>query len=213
MAASSLWQQLWQQLLDRIFPSDDISLNKIEGWVTDLDNQSKKSLSLTGVAFEKTTDNQLGFLGQQDTFTVFMPWSSWPDFGKRDFPAPLQQAVFDAIDQANESEQADTVTLAIPFMDLASLVPGTQFFTEQAGGRSVAQAIADWIDSHDHEKTQSCIRFLVGDNGSRGRDLSFHGEPFTDMFWPKVHSDREALVKHPKARIFVGYYNPNFHPT
>lgn len=205
-------KSLWDRLLDLILPKEDITVSKLEGWVKNLDGNFEQN-RLHGVSFETSIDNQLGFTGNKNDFTIFSPWGTWANEGGKHYPTPLQQGLIDAFHQAELAQKADYVSLNCPFVDFASLVPGTEFFTEEAGdGQSVAQRIADWLNAHDHKTTSPCIRFLVGDNGSKGRDLSFHDEPFTNMFWPQAHGKRTPLVTHPKARIYVGYYNPDFRP-
>lgn len=193
---------VWQGLLNLVGPSEVISIDKLLEWVSELDTDSNAG-NLKGIAFDKTANDRLGLTGTKDDFTVNIPWGSWKQEKQKSFPSQLQQGIFDVL----KAGQTDTEQ---PFMDLASLVPHEEFFTESSDGKSVAQSIADWVNHYDFEKTAPVVRFLVGDDAAKDRETSFKRSPFTNIFWPLKDGKRVRLIKHPKARIYVGYFNPNF---
>ena len=196
-----------------------VSLVKLEQWLNELDDATTDpELRLKGTSFEKSFNESLGLPklpgGTVDPmdFTVFAPWGSWAQEGQRGYPTPLQEAMLDVLAHG----ASDTTT---PLIDLAALKPDLKFFTESGTDKNgkaipcVAQAITDFIDSCDPVKTTPVLRFLVGDDHPNTRDQAWNREDvFTDLFWPKEGGQRVHRVKHPKARIYVGYYNPNFHP-
>lgn len=205
---------------------DAISIDLLEKWVSSLD-RAANAKSLKGVSFEKTYNESLGLSSHKtsgkDDFTVFIPFGSWDEYENpestwKKYPSQLQKSFFDVIAKAQET-QADS-----PFMDMATLVPHAEFFNEKGGpdliggksyeGQSVAKAIADWVDSQSRDKTP-VVRLLIGDdNPANDHTKPLADEPVTNIFWPRDEKtgNRVALVQHPKARIYVGYYNPNFHP-
>ena len=193
---------------------DVIGIDLLEKWVNALDGEGNTE-SLRGVSFEKTKNESLGLAGKivdgKEDFTVFIPWGEWKNANNRTYPSQLQKAFFDVLDKSKKMEAAS------PFLDMATLLPHVEFFTESETTeqkRSVAKAIANWVDHYDTTTTTPVIRLTIGDENSKNWHDSLAHEPITNIFWPvdKEKGVRVPLVKHPRARIYVGYYNPNLHP-
>lgn len=192
-----------------IAPDEDISLDKLEEWLQNLDEKAPEDARLKDVSYQKSYNESLGLLPNDPMdFTVFMPWEAWDQENQRNFTAPLQKALVDVISHGFSDTRS-------PFVDLASLMPHLHFLAESGKDKdgkhvpSVVEALADFVNCCDHSSTAPVIRFLIGDDAAKSRGETWGQKSlFTDLFW----RDGAPLVKHPKARIYVGYYNPNFRP-
>ena len=205
---------IWDAILQSIGAPETITIEKLEKWVEKLD-KSPGTPSFAGTAFKKDKNVRLGFPlaagvaddAARDDFTIFMPWGTWKDDGKRTYPSQLQNGFKEVLRASQYLEDPQKTTN--PFIDAASLNPAIDFFTEPGTHDSVSHAIAAWVDKYKSTETP-IIRFLVGD------ETSDHGgsagtNPFTEIFWPENnHGRREPLIKHQNAKIYVGHYNPTF---
>ena len=179
------------------------SIRDLEGLLKGLDSTASKDTRLEGVAFEQTYNESLGLPGQTPDYLVFIPWRKWPGDPLPQgthYPSALQEAFKDVLKHG-----ADPKTC---FIDIITLNPHAEFFNEPGTTECVADAIADAIDQTD-ESVTPVIRFLAGteDNKTAETVWNENKAKFEAIFW----RDGKPLVKKNKhARLYVGYYSPNF---
>lgn len=186
------------------------TLANLEKWLDRLDNSAPAGLRLKGISYDKSYNDALGAPGIPDDFTVFAPWGTWArgvaGQENRDFPTPVQAAVLDVL--AKGTAGSNQV-----FIDIASLNPSPWFFTE-SDKESIAENIAKVIKSAPKD-SQPIIRMLIGDDSASSRETYWQGwksDMIKSIFWKKEYGNWNPRIEHPNARIYVGYYNPNFHP-
>lgn len=182
------------------------TLDNLHRWLERLDNAAPAGLKLNGIAFDKSYNDSFAINEKfQDNFTVFQPWGTWARKGDRSYPTPTQQAVIDVV--AQSIKPGDTKC----FIDIATLNPTSDFWTQDDPNnekKSVIDTIAAAINDVS-PNAEPVIRFLVGDPSKQARTAKGEGPGvFRDIFW----NSEGPRIQHPKARLYVGYYDPNFHP-
>ena len=206
-------------LFDPAVP-EPITLDKLEKWITDLDNQSPPPLRLNGISFDRSYNKSLGFPGDRPDFTVFMPSAKLAVRNdKSSFPSTSQQAFLDVLNKG--LERTDTKTILI---DIASLKPEDLYFNE-GKEESIISQLGKLLRGIDQSK-EVAIRLLVGDetkssSGFKSENLDEYWDGmksrYEELFWTKsTKADGGAQytpkIQHPNATLYVGIYTPEFRP-
>jgi hypothetical protein len=182
------------------------TLENLYGWLERLDKAAPAGLKLNGIAYDKSYNDSFAINENlQDNFTVFAPWGTWAreQVKDRSFPTPTQQALIDVVSQS--IKPGDTKC----FIDIATLNPTPDFWTQDGSGKkSVIDTIATAINGISPD-VEPVIRFLIGNPDAKARtDLNDGRWRMRDIFW----TNEGPRIQHPKARLYAGFYNPNFHP-
>ncbi|KAJ9654562.1 hypothetical protein H2201_008983 [Coniosporium apollinis] len=181
------------------------TLENLLGWLDRLDKAAPDGLHLSGIVYDKSYNESFPIDKKfQDDFTVFSPWGTWAREreNNRTYPTPAQQALIDVVSQGIKADDSKC------FIDIATLLPAPEFWTESGSGKkSVIDTIADAVNACS-PNAEPVIRFLIGDQDATKRTEVYDGDRITKIFW----NDNEPRIKHAKARLYVGYYSPNFHP-
>lgn len=174
-------------------------------------------LKLDGIAYDKSFNDSFAINKEfQDNFTVYAPWGTFAredkiqqkedgsapapeEKGERSFPTPTQQALIDVVTQSIKKDDTEC------FIDIATLSPSADFWCE-GEDKSVIATIGAAIDQLG-SNVKPVIRFLVGDEGARARKDYDPKWMMNNIFWSKG-----PRIRHPNARLYAGFYSPNFHP-
>ncbi|KAF7167881.1 hypothetical protein CNMCM5623_001028 [Aspergillus felis] len=196
-----------------------VSLEELEAELKDIDPKSLVS----GVAYSKTFNIQLGFStggGNPYDTCIFIPWELWrqhdnpPDTWNP--PLKLRSILEEAFRQAVHLGHTDGLQIdkTVSFTDIANLgEPGVNFMTETTNWVSQQAPgpifyLANYVNQMDPNITP-IIRFLAG--GAENSNPSTWAQnqlPFyQNVFWPSG----QQIFTHPKAMLYVGYYNPSLH--
>jgi hypothetical protein len=189
------------------------SLAYLEKKLKDIDKEFP-SAKLEGLAFQLTQNESLGLNGHPSDFKVAIPHTKWPvtkglELPATKFPSALQDAFKDVLKHGTK----DKTTC---WIDIATLNPAPEFFTESTGGDgkdSVFQAIADVIEKIPHSESP-VVRILVGieggDHKTREKLWEDSRNRVAQMFWKKEGDKTVRRIEHPNAKLYVGYYGPTF---
>jgi hypothetical protein len=186
----------------------DISLDKLEKSLSDLDSKFPEKIRLRQVSYDRASNEMLGFPNGSTDFTVFMPSK---DLTIRNrvgpFPTDSQQAFMDVVSLG--LERTDTKIILI---DIASLgVDG--IYLNREDDKSVIMNVAKALEKlgETNPKRPVVIRMLLGgsDMGKTWKDLK---EPYESFFWSGLEGNKERRIKHPNATLYVGHYCPDFAP-
>lgn len=214
---ASAWAAITGTLFEPGLP-EPITLDKLEKWITDLDNQFPVPLRLKGKSFDRSYNKSLGFTG--DDFTVFMPSAKLAVRNtKSSFPSTSQQAFIDVLKKG--LERTDTKKILI---DIASLKPEDLYFNEGQEGSIISQ-LGKFLKEIDQSK-EVAIRFLVGDETKSSSNFNpekpdeyWDGmkSRYEDLFWTKSAKEGGGYqytpkIQHPNATLYVGIYTPEFRP-
>ena len=190
------------------------SIDDLERRLEQIDSNFDKETQLKHWSFEKTQNNSFGVAGSPD-FTVFLSFDpKWPDRelvpGKPSdevpthFPNPLQNAFKQVVKAGEDPEKR------LCFIDLASLNPASDFFTE-GGEQSVADALISAVDKIIDPEVRPVIRIVCGDWDDKAspehwQDDGSWRQTFEKIFWD---SDGKSRLQHnTNATLCVGYYRP-----
>lgn len=188
------------------------NLDNLTKWLRDVDSKYQSGNKWEGKAFDYSHNTSFGFSNKPDAFMVNIPWGSWQSADSstaKDYPTPLQKGFLDLIDEAKKTKAGRV------FIDLASLKPESNFFTDpnKAGSpKSIRDALVDYINGLP-ENTMPVVRYLIGDDNAQTRQKAWSGADatlFTDLFWQRDGNVMRPRINHANARLYVGYYNPNF---
>lgn len=181
------------------------TLDYLERWLNRLDNAAPDGLHLNGIAYDKSFNESFAIDEKfQDDFTVFSPWGTWAREREniRTYPTPAQQALIDVLTRGIKAGDSKC------FIDIATLLPAPEFWTESGPGKkSVIDTIADAVNKCSTD-AEPVIRFIIGDQDAKQRTEVYDGDRITKIFW----DGKNPKITHKKARLYVGYYSPNFHP-
>jgi hypothetical protein len=170
--------------------------------------------TLKGISYDTTWNESLGFAGPSD-FHVGIPYNPWPhDISQapQNFESVLALAFKDTLKRGLE---ASTTQEGEVFIDI-SLLNGSwwSFWNDRNGGEQqdiwLARAVGGMIKTLP-ETVTPVIRFLIGSDGDITADKRW-GPPgdyetaFNNTFW----RNWKPMCTHPKAKLCVGLYSPNF---
>ena len=188
------------------------SIDDLAKRLEQIDSTFDEATKLKRWSFEKTLNNTFGVPESSD-FSVFLSFDpKWPSKDqvpglpsnevKTEFPSPLQNAFKQVLQHGKDSGNK------VCFIDLASLNPETEFFT-QGEDKSVAKALLEAVDCIDPQ-IQPVIRIVCGDwedhNPGKWDDGSRWRTMFEEIFWDQNGNSR--LEKNKNALLCVGYYRP-----
>jgi hypothetical protein len=183
----------------------DATIKSLYGWLERLNKAAPEGLKLDKIAYDLSYNDSFAINEKfQNDFTVFAPWGTWAREKENDrsFPTPTQQALIDVVSQSIKSDDTKC------FIDIATLNPTADFWTQAEGGqKSVIDTIAAAVNGLE-KNVEPVIRFLIGDPDGQSRTQSDGRGALNSIFW----DGSTPRITHPKARLYAGSYNPNFHP-
>ena len=170
------------------------------------------------VAYHTTWNESLGFAkpDQPSDFPVGIPYSPWPKTEddvkaskEKGFKGTIAAAFTDTIQHGIEASPNKGEV----FIDIASL-NGSWFYWwntkhTNSGESHPAKDLCDKIAALDHDSCTPIVRILLGNSDNLNANSSWSGDmrnAYTNTFWPGSN----ALCNHPKAKLYVGFYSPNF---
>ncbi|KAK1656425.1 hypothetical protein BDP81DRAFT_389200 [Colletotrichum phormii] len=164
--------------------------------------------SLEGVSFHYDTANELGFNpGDPFDFFVAIPFGKWSN-KLPPLPNVVAAAVSEALTNGMISKnisigQDGSKCMFIDLLTLASF--HSTFFT-----KGISPTLKKLVNGLPSDVTP-VIRLLCGDNattadqfGDAGNESGWNN--YKQIFW----SDNQPSITHPKAELYIGFYNPDF---
>jgi hypothetical protein len=183
-------------------------LEKLHAKLLELDKPFAKSPSkLNGVSFDLSYNDSYGLSSDNpEDFIVFHPYRRWEagadgkvanlsEAGLKEYPSALQEAFIDVI----KTGKVDKKTC---FIDITSLEPHPEFFTEGVAS-SIAQELVNFVEANPSQTP--VIRFLFGTSGPVNWEEE--KKKIEQIFW---RNNTPLLKKDSNAKIYVGYYRPDF---
>ena len=170
------------------------------------------------IAYHKTWNESLGFTGpdQASDFPVGIPYSPWPKTegdvkvaSEKPFKGTIAAAFVDTIHHGLDSSPDNGEI----FIDITSL-NGAWFYWwntrhTNSGESHPAKDLCDRINALDHDKYTPIVRILLGNSDNLTASASWGNDmrnAYNNTFW----SGDTALCNHPKAKLYVGFYSPDF---
>jgi hypothetical protein len=175
---------------------EDVSLDKLENAISNIDKAFPENIRLKGYAFERTTNDCLGLYPKDNDFTVFAPapiilLPTDPPKLKVSilqhtrYLSTAQQAFVKTIEEGLKRQDTDTVLI-----DLATLDTHENFFLGQCDDGSVIGRLAAAVNAVS-EKKRVVIRFLSGKIGDREEGHAQLRDRYLKIFWPEVENGEE----------------------
>jgi hypothetical protein len=184
-------------------PLVDISLDRLEQALNALDEKFPSKIRLREVAFDRASNESLGFPNASTDFTVFMPSSELSIRNKLDlFPTASQQAFMDTVDKGLERKDTKAI-----FIDIATLFPDYAYLSG-----SIMATLGRTLEKLGNEdsKRPVIIRMLVGGSDTDKAE-SLLKERCESIFW-RPSDDGKRDIIHPNATLYAAFYGPNFAP-